>query len=524
VTVSVPLGSLLLDASRRASVGVDAPCGGIGRCGRCRIVVAGSVSPLTDDERVLLTEEDIAAGIRLACRARATGSVSVQVAPEPGGMRIVEDAAVPRPEVEPPAVRGIFAAAEEPLLGIAIDIGTTTLALALVDLRNGDEIAHASGMNAQHTFGADVMSRVSAAIAGQAVALHEAVVSEIERLSLSLVRRVGASPAHVREFVVVGNTTMRALLLAEDVSPLAAAPYEGASIAPVTTDSVTLGMSSFDARVTVAPGVSAFIGGDVVAGMLVTRVAGRSEPTLYMDLGTNGEIVLVSDGRVIAASAAAGPALEGASIEMGMRAQPGAIEHVHLKGETLVAETIEHAPPRGICGSGLLDLVAALLDADVIDEGGRLAEKTRGGLASSVEDRGDQHVFIVDEKHGIVLTQHDVRELQLAKGAIRTALDMVLERAGLSAGDLLDVVIAGGFGLHVRGSAIARIGMVPPEWESCLRYVGNAALAGAVALLVGTQARQDAETIARGVETIDLAADPDFQRRFIASLSFPQAQ
>ncbi|MDO9556562.1 MAG: ASKHA domain-containing protein [Coriobacteriia bacterium] len=518
----VPPGSLLLDVAREAGVGVDAPCGGIGRCGRCRVVVSGAVSPLTDDERMLLSAEDIAAGVRLACRARAVGDVRVSSAPPLGRIRIVEDAAVPRPEVEPPTVRGIVSDDPgDPLLGVAVDIGTTTLALALVDLRNGDEIAHASSLNPQHVFGADVMSRVTAALDGAAHDLQAAVVEEIESLALALVARVGAMPAHVREFSIVGNTAMRALLLAEDTTQLAAAPYGGAPVAPVATTAHDLGLRAFDAAVTVMPGVSAFIGGDTVAGLLVTHLAERRTSTLFMDLGTNGEIVLATGGRMLAASAAAGPALEGASIEMGMRAEPGAIERVRVFGDALLTDTIDGESARGICGSGLLDLIAAMLDVGALDASGRIDDGVREPWVSRVIERSDQRVFTVDEAAEVVLTQRDVRELQLAKGAIRTAIDMLLEAAGLVADDVYEVVVAGGFGLHVRGGALARIGMIPPEWAGRLHFVGNTALAGAVATLLGSEARTAAAAIAEDVETLDLAGDPVFQQRFIASLSFP---
>lgn len=225
---------------------------------------------------------------------------------------------------------------------------------------------------------------------------------------------------------------------------------------------------------------------------------------------------------MLAASAAAGPALEGASIEMGMRAEPGAIERVRLDGDVLVADTIDGEPPRGICGSGLLDLAAVMLEIEVLDESGRILSDAPSPWASRVREHGDQRAFVVDEAADVVLTQRDVRELQLAKGAIRTAIDMVLEAADLQAADVTEVVVAGGFGLHVRGPALARIGMVPDAWRECLRFVGNAALAGAVATLVSSEARGVAATIAAGVTTVDLSADPEFQQRFIASLSFPR--
>lgn len=525
VTVSVPHGSLLLDAARDAGVAVDAPCGGVGRCGRCRLIAHGALSPLTHDERALLSVEGIAAGERLGCRARVVGEVHVTVAPTSDRIRVIGQAAVARPVVEPPSLRGIAADdADEPLLGIAVDIGTTTIALALVDLRNGDEIAHASALNGQHAYGADIMSRVSMALADGPDRLQSAVVAEIERLSRTLVSQVGASPAHVHEFSIAANTAMRALLLGEDVAPLASAPYAGAPVVARHVSARSVGMDTFDAPVYVAPGVSAFIGGDIVAGLLASGITRAETPKLYLDLGTNGEIVLLGGGRILAASAAAGPALEGASIEMGMRAEPGAIERVRNDAGTLIAETIDGAPPRGICGSGLLDLVAAMLEVGALDQSGRITAETHHAWASRVRERGDQRVFDVTRGGDVVLTQRDVRELQLAKGAIATAVDMLLEDAGLAPDAVAEMIVAGGFGLHVRGAALARIGMIPAPLAGCLDFVGNAALAGAVALLVSAETRARADVLAADIQTIGLADNPAFQDRFLAALAFPQVR
>ncbi|MBN2404765.1 MAG: DUF4445 domain-containing protein [Coriobacteriia bacterium] len=525
VIISVPHGSLLLDAARHAGVAVDAPCGGVGRCGRCRLIAHGALSPLTEDERSLLPAGEIAAGMRLACRARVMGEVHVGAVTAPGHLRIVEHATVSRPEVEPPYVRGIITDdAGEPLLGVAADIGTTTLALALVDLRNGDQVAHISAPNGQQSYGADVMSRVSAALSGGADGLHSAVVAEIERLAEMLVARIGATPAHVHEFSVVANTAMRALLLGEDVRPLAAAPYTGALVSSKTVDGAAIGMKTFDAPVYVAPGVSAFIGGDIVAGLLASGITRAETPKLFLDLGTNGEIVLLGGGHIVAASAAAGPALEGASIEMGMRAEPGAIERVRNDAGTLIAETIDGAPPRGICGSGLLDLVAAMLEVGALDQSGRITAEPHHAWVSRVRERGDQRVFDVTRSGGVVLTQRDVRELQLAKGAIATAVDMLLENAGLAPDAVAEMIVAGGFGLHVRGEALARIGMIPAPLAGRLDFVGNAALAGAVALLVSAETRAHADALAAEIQTIGLADDSAFQGRFLAALAFPQVR
>ncbi|MBN2848038.1 MAG: DUF4445 domain-containing protein [Coriobacteriia bacterium] len=519
--VTVPVGTTLLDAAHAAGVRIDAPCGGVGRCGACRVVASGELSPLTADEGDVLGGAGVAAGKRLACRARALGAVTVTVRSkrtrEP---RIVTDSAAPAVAVEPPAARGITG--EGALLGAAVDIGTTTVAVALVDLSNGDVLAHAAALSAQAPFGADVMTRVTAAVAGKAGRLQEIIALQVQGLVLTAAGQVGAAGTSLADIVAVGNTAMTSLLLGRDVAPLAGAPYiEHTAWADVTADE--LGMAELGrCPIHVLPGVSAFIGPDITAGLVATSVPERGHPTLFIDLGTNGEIVLATGGRVLAASTAAGPALEGAAIACGMRAETGAIERVALDGDSLSLGVIGDAAPAGICGSGLLDLTAALLDAGVLDGSGAFAAELSRGLGARLTERGGVRVFVVDEASDIVLSQKDVRQLQLAVGAVRTGIDLLLAEAGVRAGDIAEVVVAGGFGLHVSAYALARLGLIPAEWADRVSFAGNTALAGARAALVSSAMRERARKIARGVTAVDLASHPEFQRRFIAALRFPE--
>ncbi len=270
------------------------------------------------------------------------------------------------------------------------------------------------------------MTRVTMAAHEGGAILHGPLVMQIERLILSLLEPLEAAAEDVREIAVAGNTAMTNSFLGEDLSPLASAPYEGAVIEATYVSAVRLGMQHLPlATCYVLPGVSAFIGADVVAGLLATRPSAEDGPVLFMDLGTNGELVLVTSGEWTAASAAAGPALEGAGIESGMRAEPGAIERVWLDDGELAIATIGGFPPVGVCGSGALDLIAVMLDARVLDAAGAYGTtppaRSAGGSSSTVS-----RAFVIDDNAGLVLTQKDIRQLQLAKGAVRTAIDLLL--------------------------------------------------------------------------------------------------
>ena len=411
------------------------------------------------------------------------------------------------------------------LLGTVADIGTTTVAVSLIDLENGDELGSAGMLNVQYPWGADVMSRIASAVAEGTAVLQRPIARQVERLIASLlVPLEGAALADVREVAIVGNTTMMNALLGEDLTPLGQAPYVGAVLRPVSLPASELGMGLLtDAVCHIGPSASAFIGADVVAGVLATRLDEAERPTLYMDLGTNGEIVLSVPGRpLLAASAAAGPALEGAGIERGMRAEPGAIERVWLdEAGDLVLATVGGFPPVGICGSGVLDLLAVMLDTGALAADGRIAGEVAGPLATRVAERDGVRVFVVDEHSGVALSQHDVRQLQLAKGAVRAAIDLVLAEAALAPDAVAEVLVAGGFGLHVDGAALERIGMVPDGWGERLTFLGNAAKEGARVALLDSGARRRADDIARSIRTLSLAEHPEFQSHFLGALDFP---
>lgn len=519
-TVSVPVGSTLLSAAILADVEIDAPCSGLGRCGSCRVRAEGDLSPMTAEERDLLGGASVAAGTRLACRTRALGDVTVHVPEAAREARVVTEAQQRRLVVQPPAERGVHVIGTA--AGAAIDLGTTTVAVLLVDLATGEPLAVAGDTSDQRTFGADVLSRVAHAVAGGGLELQKVAVDQISLLLGQALERADLPANRLAEMVVVGNTAMTGLLLGADVEPLGEAPYEGAPTAEARVPAHELGLGAFPTLdVLVPPGVSAFVGSDITAGMLAVDLAERREPTLFVDLGTNGELVLAADGELIATSTAAGPALEGASISCGMRAEAGAIERVTLVGSGLELGVIGNREPAGLCGSGLIDLVAALLDAGVLDASGKLADSATGAIGERLTERNGVRAFVVDPGSGVLLTQKDIRQVQLAVGAVRTGIELLLAEAGLAEAELATALVAGGFGYHVRAESLARIGLIPPPWQGRVAFVGNTALAGARMYLVNDGVRQQARELVGRVRSLDLAAHPEFQQRFLGALSFP---
>jgi uncharacterized 2Fe-2S/4Fe-4S cluster protein (DUF4445 family) len=421
--------------------------------------------------------------------------------------------------------------------GVAFDIGTTTLVASLVHLGSGQEQAVASGLNPQVSLGDDVLSRImhSSSRANGLDELRCAVIEEAGRMIETLYSEAGVSAQHTYEIAFAGNTTMQHILCGVDPSPLGEVPFTPAyGRGPlVSARDVEIPIHP-QGTVYVFPVIGGFVGGDTVAGMLATRLDSSVGPALMVDIGTNGEIVLAHDGRWLAASTAAGPAFEGARIRCGMRGTQGAIEKVILDDDVRL-QVIGGLAPMGICGSGMIDLLAELLQHDIVSPDGRLCrpEELPKGLSPSLArrvqvDQNGHTLFVVadppEEKPGkaIALTQRDIRELQLGCGAIRAGISILLREAGLTAAALSSVFIAGGFGSFIRRNHAQRIGLIPAEVDhGRIHHVGNTSLAGARLVLLSIEAREHAETLARRTRHVELSVNTGFQPAFADAMIFP---
>jgi uncharacterized 2Fe-2S/4Fe-4S cluster protein (DUF4445 family) len=492
--IVAPAGAPLRDHLFEA--GVEFPCGGNGRCRGCKVRVVSGEVPVDDVQRERLSEAEIAEGWRLACRIELDQDLTLEL--RQWDATILSDEAG-------------FAFTPQSGLGIAIDLGTTTLVAQLLDLATGQVLAVKSALNAQARYGGDVMSRVQHAVSsGGQVELQETIRAQIG----SLIKQLFSASSHglrvidpreLSKIVLVGNTVMHHLYCGIDAAPMSRVPFEPIDAGLQSLDASTVGLSEIapNARVRFLPCLGGFVGSDILAGILATGVAESDTLTCLLDLGTNGEIVLGNRNRILCASTAAGPAFEGARISMGMRASTGAIWRVEAEGENLRCEAIGGAAPRGICGSGLVDCVAACLDLGRIKPGGRLASP--GPLVVA----GD-----------VALNQCDIRELQLAKGAIAAGIRILLKDWGAELDDVDRVFLAGAFGNYINRASARRIGLLPFDPVTVLP-AGNTALLGAKIALGAPDLDELCNAVLTRVRHIGLGADAEFQEIYVDEMAFP---
>ncbi|MBM4434975.1 MAG: DUF4445 domain-containing protein, partial [Chloroflexi bacterium] len=419
--------------------------------------------------------------------------------------------------------------------GLATDIGTTTVVSTLIELESGEQLASVSSLNPQAVFGGDLMSRIAFAQfnPGNLRKLHTRIVGLLNQHVEHLARESGVLAKWIYKVVVVGNTCMHHLLLGIDPTWVGLAPY-----APVMRHALVLPARELflkvapEARVCLLPLVAGFVGADAVAVALATRIHDGDELRIAVDIGTNGEVLLGSRERLWACSAPAGPALEGGQIRHGMRGARGAIDRVTVDDD-LRLHTIGEVEALGICGSGLIDLVAGLLNAGVIDWQGLIRVEDRGRLPPKLRDRvimrGEERTIVVARAgeagapRELVLTQDDVRQVQLAKGAIGSGIAMLQRVAGAAPEAVAELMLAGGFGNYVSIASAQRIGLIPVLPRGTVRYVGNAASLGAQLCLLSESERALAERVAERVEHVSLATHPDFEEVFVDAMNFPRS-
>jgi uncharacterized 2Fe-2S/4Fe-4S cluster protein (DUF4445 family) len=418
--------------------------------------------------------------------------------------------------------------------GLAIDIGTTSVVTTLIELESGEQLASVSSLNPQAVYGGDLMSRIAFAQFNPANLrkLHTRIVGLLNQHVAEVCRESGVLAKWIYKAVIVGNTCMHHLALGIDPSHVGLAPYAPVMrhAAVVPARDVPLKIAS-DARVCFLPLVAGFVGADAVAVALATRLADSDTLRIAVDIGTNGEVILGSRARLMACSAPAGPALEGAQIRHGMRGARGAIDRVSVDDDIHV-HTIGEAPALGICGSGLIDLLAGLLRAGAIDWTGLIAMDERSALPPRLSERlvmrGEERQVIVvragdaGATTDILLTQDDVRQVQLAKGAIASGIAMLQHVAGVPDDRVEELLLAGGFGNYVSIASAVRIGLIPPLPAHRIRYVGNAASLGAQLCLLSEAERARAEEVAARIEHVSLAAHPDFEDIFVNAMNFPR--
>lgn len=405
-------------------------------------------------------------------------------------------------------------------LGLAVDIGTTKLAAYLVDLGNGTTIAFSGAMNPQIVYGEDVVSRIGYAVnhPDEAVKLQAAVVDAINDLARELCARASHGVGDIADAVVVGNTAMHHFFLGLPVRQLGVAPYVAAETSSIDLKARDLGLDlACGAYVHVLPNVAGYVGADHVGMLLATGIADHGGTILGIDVGTNTEISLRAGQRHLACSAPSGPAFEGARVRYGMRAARGAIERFMIREGRVLVKTVDDAPAAGLCGSGVLDVVAQLFRAGVLDAGGALKEHPRVRR----NDAGGEFIIVPgDENNGreISFSRSDVVEIQLAKAAIRAGINILLDKAGVHESEIEEIVIAGAFGTYIDVQSGIDIGMFPALELNRFRQVGNAAGAGARMALLSVKQRERAQCLATKIDYVELAAEKKFKSEFARAL------
>lgn len=508
VTVRVATGTDALTAAREARVLLPAPCGGRGRCGKCAVrVLEGAPEPPSDEEsRLLAGAPD---GVRIACLLKVTSELVLQPV-----------ASVAAAHAAP--IRG---AVKGPVVG-AVDLGTTNVVAVILDAAAGGQRGQASVPNPQQSFGADVASRMSEALAGSSGELRRLAAEGIEDALGSACASIACEHGDLRRVVVAGNSVMSHLALGESVAGLGRAPYRMAFEGPRRVSAGGLGIASLDAGVEfeIVPAVAPFVGGDVTAGILATDLDVAGSTRVLLDLGTNAEVVIAHRGRLTAASAAAGPAFEGGQLSCGGPAAPGAIESVAWSEGGLEVAVIGGVEPGWLCGTGVLDAVAALRRAGGLDAGGRILSD--GPVSGLVHERdGVLSVQIAGgpgEPTDVYLTQLDVRAIQLAKAAVAAALELTLTAAGIGWKTVRALRMAGDFGYRLSRETLQVIGIVPGGFAPSFGLVGNASLQGAASIAFEPSEMGRAERIAATTESLDLATQAAFQEAFIRHTFFPE--
>ncbi len=512
-------GANLMETLADAGIFVDNPCNGKGICGKCKVrILSGEVSEMTASEAQLLKQEEIETGIRLSCMTEVSGTVEVELLQEERRHDVLAIGYMP--EFERDEFDGGY--------GVVIDIGTTTVVTALIDLKTGEELANASMINAQKRYGLDVLTRITYEYehpesgAGE---LQKAIVDAVNAMIDRACRDAGVSRTDIREIDVAANCTMMHMLLGVDARSIGRSPYKPVFTEAKELPACEIGIEAADAKLYCLPHVSAYIGADIVAGTYVCGLQKERENVLFIDIGTNGEIVLACQGRLLCCSCAAGPALEGMNISSGMRAAEGAVEDVEITEQGNRLAVIGDQEPAGICGSGILAVVKELLRTGIVKKTGAFIKKEKLGKQDyrypMIRMNGTKREFILCENPELLVTQGDVRQVQLAKGAILSGFTALLNKAGISMEELDRIMIAGQFGAHLPAESLVGTGILPRGAEDRIVYVGNSSKTGAYMALMSGKVKREIEQLARQMEYMELAESENYERIFTESMIFP---
>ncbi len=540
-----PDKTIVLEAARSLGVDINSICGGAGACGKCIVQVrSGELPPSRAAKGKFIGAAGLRDGFRLGCLLRIIDDMVVTVPKESrtGTQRLQTEGLDTSVELNPMVSRVIegdstsilydgevirqLESGDAPILGFAVDIGSTKLAGYLMDLSTGEVASVSTAMNPQIPYGEDIISRIASAIQGpeNRAVLHSTLVDGVRTLLEEACDVAGASTEDVYDIVLVGNTVMQHFVLGTDTYPLSKSPFMPDDLNHRDLAPGVLNLSP-NGRVHVPPLIAGFVGADCVAATLATGIHKSGGLSFLMDIGTNTEIVVGDKDGLVACSCASGPAFEGAHIKHGMRAASGAIEGVWISPESMEPriKVIDDSKAVGICGSGLIDLLSEMLKSGIMDSSGRIIGqdnpriRKRGGVSEYVVAWRDETGIDAD----IVITQLDVRELQKGKAAIFSGARTLMKKRGVSPVDFKNIYMAGAFGTYINRESALNIGMIPEFSLPDIQQVGNAAGTGARMALISREARREAEGIREMTGYVELASSADYNKEYLDALMFP---
>lgn len=506
----------LLEMLQEKNEYISAPCNGNGICGKCIVRYKRGATEPTKQDREFLSEKQLEQGYRLACQSYPTEEYKVEIPELEETIEVLSQWENQRTEeILKNTAEGTAEKTENAIYGICIDIGTTTLAALLVNLKTEADCQTAVSVNHQRTYGADVISRIDASNNGKKWEMQRCIRQDLQKLVGELAEKEGIHVAQIQRIVIAGNTTMCHLLRGFSCETLGVAPFLPVDLSWMEGSAADfLGMKELDTKVVILPGISAFVGADIMAGIAKMNMHRSEGYHLLLDIGTNGEMVLGNCRHMYVTSTSAGPAFEGGNISCGMAGIPGVISHVFMEetgkaGFQVIGETDGENKKQqaiGICGTGMIDLVYELREHQMIDE--------HGTYSDLYFDTG----YELAEK--VKFTQNDIRELQMAKAAIRAGVDILVKKAGITFDEVDNCYLAGGFGTKIDIKKAAGIGLIPKELEMKTIPAGNTVLAGTKEVLLGRISKEELEKIQTMADVINLAEENDFEELYLSYMDF----
>lgn len=507
-TVMVRQKESLMEALLREGYYISAVCGGTGRCGKCRIRVLEGKAVISTEDKKFFSQKELAEGWRLSCMLYPTEDLAISFElKDESDFEIVSDYQAEQVFLEKTDSHHDSLREYE----IAIDIGTTTLAFQLIDRKSKDIHSTVTTINSQRKYGADVISRIQASMDGRKEELRESMQNDLKNGIQKLLAECEVSQQQLVRIVIGCNTTMGHLLMGYDCDSLGVYPFTPVNVSLIRGTMQEILKMDGNAEVELLPGISTYVGGDIVSGLYACDFDKSDDICLLVDLGTNGEMALGNRSKILVTSTAAGPAFEGGNIEWGTGSVAGAIRSVKIKNKRAQVQTIMEKAPIGICGTGVIETVAELLREGLLDETGLLDE--------DYFDEGFPLSQTMDGQE-IVLTQKDIRELQLAKAAVRAGIETLLFRYGIQKEQVARVYLAGGFGYRLDTQKAIAIGMLPAEFADCTQAVGNSCLAGTIKYLRQEQGEETLQKLVDIAEEINLSADKDFNEIYMDAMMF----